>query len=202
MALITCNKCGKKISDTVSNCIHCGALIKETAEIENQKNEPLEDKNIISKIELPNFDELSEDHQIALENEFLKSDKRALKYKRKGVEMKKYATLAFWLLLIGRLLLLLQKYVIQKFFNGEVYKQEFIDLSEKFILMFVFIWIASIVMCLYTVFSYKSKLKKHIYNKKFQNWLKEKKNIKFTPSLISEKDRIMFEQIDINTMNC
>ena len=37
MALIVCKGCGKKISDTVEKCIHCGTPTLEPAPIEEEK---------------------------------------------------------------------------------------------------------------------------------------------------------------------
>ena len=33
MALIVCKKCGKKVSDTLDKCIHCGAPLTDDAEL-------------------------------------------------------------------------------------------------------------------------------------------------------------------------
>ena len=47
MALIKCSKCGKKISNKASKCIHCGCPIKEKKETNNKKSNTLSNKTIV-----------------------------------------------------------------------------------------------------------------------------------------------------------
>ena len=148
---------------------------------------------------LPVYNELNEAHQTKLENEFLSTDKFAKKYRRKGVEGKRYATIALNILLIGSILMALQSFALEKLFGGVVYNQKYLDISEYFLYPLVFIWILSIVMCLYSLFSFRKRRNKQLYAKKFQKWLKSEKSIIFKPNFISELDRIMFEEIDIET---
>ena len=39
MALITCPECGREVSDTVNQCIHCGFMLKRKARVESELRE-------------------------------------------------------------------------------------------------------------------------------------------------------------------
>lgn len=39
MALITCPECGREVSDTVNQCIHCGYILKRKARVESELKE-------------------------------------------------------------------------------------------------------------------------------------------------------------------
>lgn len=223
MALMQCSNCGGKVSDTVANCIHCGAPIKKTEQVdindnirqkesvtetekpkanEPEINNPEKKKPVNKKpeVKLSPYSKLSDEKKIALENEFLKTDKRARRYRRKGVEKGKYLSITFWILVFARLLLAAQSYVVENYFGGEIFNQQYIEYSYYCLGALAVIWIASFIMGLYCAISYRGVIKKHTYNKKFQKWLRDKKKIEYVPNLIDERDRQIFEQIDLNTM--
>ena len=154
MALIICKKCGKNISDTSTRCIHCGTPIKDEAETLKVES-PAKPKNetLTPSKKLANFHKLSEDQQVALENEFLKSDKSARKYRRKGIEIGKFAWLTILLFPIGRGLVILQTNIKNKYFNGQVFRQDCIDFSQHFLVALVFVLLFSFVMTLTISFS-------------------------------------------------
>ena len=76
MAIIICKKCGKRVSDTVDVCIHCGQNPKEEI---IEKIEEVPTKEIPEKKTVEYYD-LSEREQIRLEAEFAQQDKSAKKY--------------------------------------------------------------------------------------------------------------------------
>ena len=199
MALITCKNCGKKISDTVEKCIHCGATtkepdVKETSISKEQNSEANEAGKTV-------FNKLSEKEQIKLENEFLKFDKKARIYRRKIFEAKRFALLVFLIPLITRVLSAGQKGAIEKLFEGKIYDPKMLDLSEKCLIPLIAVLLMSIVLCIYSATTYKKRENKQLYAKKFQRWLKEEKNIVYKPNFISEKDRVVFEEINLDTTN-
>ena len=108
MALITCEKCGKKYSDTISVCIHCGhnpaeavekadKIIKDESNIQATVNEATKSPSPIpethkkdeqpqkSSVRQPaiNFNKLSLKERERLENEFLVNQPKRLKYEKK-----------------------------------------------------------------------------------------------------------------------
>lgn len=197
MAIIVCKNCGKKVSDTVDTCIHCGhnpneevvetveqAVVKETQE------EKTEEKTI-------DFNELSNEEQLKLETEFLKEDKWAKKYMRNRIELSSYAKPIFlYPILLYIVLRLLHS------FTDIFYEANVINKDAEFIAIVSGIGLATVCI---TMFAY-SILKKvynvviharYIYYRKLQKWLYEKKNISFFPKLRTLRQKALFESIII-----
>ncbi|MBQ7362997.1 MAG: hypothetical protein IJW48_00960 [Clostridia bacterium] len=101
MALIICEKCGKKFSDSLSACIHCGHdpsvkisedTLRPTSEPENNIIQEKQTEVVSKTLEAPedggeskkivNFNLLFEDEQDALEKEFLLENPVILKHKK------------------------------------------------------------------------------------------------------------------------
>ena len=204
MALITCKNCGKNISDTTEHCIHCGAPTKETY-FENQtfENQTFEntyyqqDTQPQPKISL--FDNFSDKKKAALESEFLKSNVQIMKYRRKGVEKRTFRLVFcyMWVLIIAGALL--PKLLANKFYNGEIYKPEFIEYSIYFIFGFAVVALVSLITSIYLAISYSDKVKKAAYQKFFQEWLLKEKNIVYYPNFIKNEEQQLFDQIDTQT---
>ena len=208
MALITCKYCGKSISDTTNKCIHCGGEVKTNPTLEN--NVTNEDAKFASTHATPEtknssndkkvqFDKLGKNYQVDLEEEFMNSNKSLFKYRRKGIEIKKFGEIAMWLLLLPRVLLVIQSYVAKKFFNGVIYDQIWIERSYQFAIAIAFVWIVSLIMLFYSGISYRNKVKKIAYKKLFQKWLLEERQIVYYPNLTTNKEQQIFDNIDINT---
>ena len=190
MALINCKKCGKTVSDTVLNCIHCGAPLKE---------EPNAEQETSKKDVFPLFTDLSDTERTAIENEFLSSDKKSMRYRQRCAEKSKFGTLSLLLFVLGRVLLYAQDYVLNNLFT--VYNPEFIDLSEKLLVGIVILWAVTDAIAIYLAIVAKSRVKKQLYKKKLQRWILINKNMDYTPKFLSEKDRLVFNSIDLDTMN-
>ena len=195
MALIICNHCGKKCSDTVDKCIHCGAATKDF--FTYHSDIVTEEKTNNEK--LTKYENLPKEEKTKLEMEFLKSNPTALKYRRKGLEIKKFGSLAFWLILIGQILLLVQEYTLNTFFDGIVYNEMLLETSYYFLGGILIVWIVSFVFLIYLAISYKNKINRLMYLKKFKIFLLEEKEIDFTPNILTNKDKDIFEQIDLTT---
>lgn len=205
MALITCKYCGRNISDTTDTCIHCGGKVNENIilEKESSQNAPTvksttesKENKVLSEENGTRFKKLSEKCQIDLEEEFLKSNKKILRYRRKGLEIKKFGAIPLYSLLLGRLLYLAQNYVTNNYFNGTVYDQKWIAASSQFLVLLVLTMLFSLIMLIYSAISYRNKVKKIAYQKFFQKWLREEKQIIYHPNLISNKEKQIFDDID------
>ena len=199
MALTTCKRCGKKISNTVASCIHCGASteLPITKETEREEDFVVNDESDLFEALLPQFNELQARQQKKLENEFLKADKKMKRYRRKGVEGKKYGALAIGGLFISRILLVLQKLAIEKVFEGAIYNPDAITKSEQALVPILAVWVFSIVMCFYSLSVFRKRRNKMLYAKKFQKWLWDEKTIIYKPNFITEKDKKVFEDIKL-----
>ena len=196
MALIICKSCGKKVSDTVDVCIHCGQNPKE--EIVEKVEEPtVQEPPAQKKAE---YYDLSEREQIALEAEFAKQDKSAKKYLLDAFELSSfmkpilfYPILAF--VLVRGLFTLAEMFDI---LNTETANETLSGVAAVS-------GIGLIVLCA-CMFIYG--LVKKIYNritnayliylKKFQKWLKENKDIDFYPELEKARQKAFFESINID----
>ena len=81
MAIMICKNCGKKVSDTVEVCIHCGKDPRtEPAMVVAEPIKKEEPEKVQQEIELEDespvdFFQLDEEEQLKLESEFLKEDK-------------------------------------------------------------------------------------------------------------------------------
>ena len=196
MALIICKQCGKKCSDTVDKCIHCGAATKDFSDLP-----PVPVVEEVIKKNLPRYEKMPVEQQIMLEMEFLNSDPAALKYRRSGLEIKKFGFIASWLFFAGQILLLVQQYVLNTFFNGIVYNEKMFEISYYFLAGIVILWIVSFVWVIYLAISYRNKIRRLTYLKKFKNFLLEEKEIDFSPNILTNKEKDIFEQIELNTSN-
>lgn len=198
MALICCNKCGKKISDTAHSCVHCGAPLEDNI-TQEETTVSQENAHYLYEIVLPQFGALPEDQQIALENEFLKSDKRARNFYRKTIEYKKFFLIFFIILPVFSVLLKIQEKIVGSFEDSAAYNQTMIDIAETFALLSVFIWVFTAAVEIYYIIVLRNKFKQLAYSKKLQKWLREEKAIIYDPIFDTEKEKNMFEQIDADS---
>ena len=102
MALIICKHCGKKISDTTSTCIHCGKSLKDEPVVTSPP--PVEIKT--KDPERKSFETLNQSTRHALEQEFLKANKKAFKFKRREMEFEKFSAVSSKSATTGILLIL------------------------------------------------------------------------------------------------
>ncbi len=206
MALIICEKCGKKISDTVPKCIHCGAVVKKetndrTCSQKEEVKKPLE-KNV-AKVQLKaQYFSLDSSTQNKLEKEFLAQDKKAMKFKRKEIEFKKFSALGNFALyasafcILGIRVLLTKVLGVTEFFNAEYAG---IGAAGLFVTLGLGILISIFSFVGKTIFNRSTK--KYIYMKKFQRWLKRDKDIDYDPIFVTNSEKSIFDQIDLNTMD-
>ena len=107
MALIECSRCGKKITDTAENCIHCGAPthILDSDDKSTCINDQCISENAGESDCLPSYNSFGEDYKLELEREFLKSDVRAMKYRRRRAENIHFFLIFCWIITINLILI-------------------------------------------------------------------------------------------------
>ena len=205
MGLIVCKNCGKRISDTVDDCIHCGAPINDKPfDKENAPSSPTIESAPPSP-ETPRkkvFTHLGLKKRLELEMEFLESDKWAKRYQRDRNEMGEFGSaifVTFGLFMcigfVGRTIL--TKLNMISISNSPPYLIEFsisfIALGALLIGMFIY----SIVKRIY----YRSINAKYVYMKKFQRWLNNEKNIEYFPPLKTIRQQMLFDNIDLDKLS-
>lgn len=211
MALITCRNCGKNISDTTDHCIHCGAPTKETyfenqtfesttyQENYQQDNTQYYQQDTQPKPKISLFDNFSDNKKADLESEFLKSNAQIMKYRRKGVEKRTFGLMFCYMCVLIMTCGILPKILANKFYDGVIYKPEFIEYSVYFIFGFAVVALVSLIASIYSAISYNDKVKKAAYQKFFQEWLAKEKNITYYPNFIKIEEQQLFDQIDTRT---
>ncbi len=207
MALIVCKNCGKNISDTTENCIHCGTPVKESLEqsvLETEENtekaEAVEVKEAKKeeKSTRKNYLFLSDDEQVKLEEEFWEYDKEAFEWYRK-IYRKKYMDIPLMLISVVALA------------ACGLFMNLFVDFSSKFSMTFgvlgtILCFLAAVTGFVLVGFGTsisaftrkKERRQQFIYQKRFQRWLREKKNLDFMPTVFRNGEESIFESVDID----
>ena len=219
MALIICKYCGKKVSDTVKTCIHCGAQLSEetdrhlssdTKEFFSFDDDDCESVSANSDIEsvtnddnktennkkLINFNTFDEKQKTLLEKEFLKTDKWAMKYRRNKEESEDYLDV----FITGVLLFAIYVWCTIKFkFDSLTVINPNLDKIALFLLI-----AAGAISGFAIIYFFVSKIiyavsdKKYIYIWRFQKWLREEKSIEYTPPFLSVKEKAKFIKMSEN----
>ena len=201
MALIVCKKCGKKISDTVENCIHCGASISEEKDIFTE-SDTVSDKadlkaNSTQQDKIIDYDSFNEEDKIKLESEFLSSDKWAAKFRRTKIELPKFRAvliLPLWGFLGWGLF---YKYYIA---NQTVYDVNKATASAILIVALFAVSLISLIATHIVGKVHKKSVNRYIYMKKYQQWLLNEKKISFIPTFVKTEEKIIFDNINIDNM--
>lgn len=196
MALVVCKKCNRTFSDTRNACIHCGALLNE----EKEESKYKQIKNLIS---LDNFDN---SEQIQLEQEFLKNNKGAYKYKQ-STTFDKFATFTIIFSIVFFIVYFaLMIYVSVADMEGVTwYDENNVDDTLAFVslgcavlsVLTTILW--RVIEAVIILFN-KESIKKYIYLKQFQKWLLEEKNIEYEPVFKKDWQREKFDKIDLTSM--
>ena len=206
MALIVCENCGRKISDTCLRCIHCGKEIEtdqsnnapqDIKENSNSSHNTTEENDVVIQEDNNNFSSLTEKEKGLLEEEFRKSDKWAERYVRKTTEFVKFRKM-FYHLLISLIILI----AVARLFIGEKgLLLEYLIVNFSFLLVSLVCFVALFIICLgmflYGVIGpicFMVTLKKYVYLKKFILWLSQEKNIKYAPVFTYKSERRKFEK--------
>ena len=196
MALIVCKNCGKKISDSVDKCIHCGFLRSEiTEEIKNE----IPKGNAIEK-EKPqkDFFYYNKEEKAVLEKQFINSDKWAWKYRRKQDSFKKITVLT-----VGWVNLAFGVHFVIALASPSLFTftTETAWTAAVSVLLIGILWIASmIILVINSVLSkiHKGSINSIIYHKKFQKWLYENHEISYKPIFGKKKHQEQFESLNLD----
>lgn len=192
MAIIICNSCGKKVSDTVDVCIHCGQNPKE----ETVKTDERASAEETSKAVTIDFNKLSDEEKKKLEIEFLKEDNWSKKYMRNRFELLSYAKPIFFYPILLFIIFRLLSTFTDIFIGADVVNKgatviaavSGIGLTVVCCAMFVY----SILKRIYNFVTHA----RYIYYRRLQKWLNEK-NIYFFPELQTLRQKALFESIII-----
>ncbi|MBR2965516.1 MAG: zinc ribbon domain-containing protein [Clostridia bacterium] len=203
MALIECSRCGKKISDTTDTCIHCGASTKplnfdETSSFQNEQygNESSNESTC-----LPDFDSFGDDCKTELEKEFLKTDVRAMKYRRRRAEIGQFFRIFCWIVSANFIISIFLTEVSSQIIGNTVYYKTLDKLSEYLFVALIVLALSCLIYAIVTPIVMKISVKRYVYMKKFQKWLREEKKIDYTPPLMKIKQKNIFDSIDLETFN-
>ncbi len=187
MALITCQKCGKQISDTAKACIHCGfSLVRE-------------EKKETAAREIIDYNKLSLDDKNVLRTEFLKKNPAYEVCEKKRERFLMFINVSFCSGVISLFLF------VCLWGGGFIYHQVTKEDTPVFILIIMLVlFVSAIISSIANILQRKVFYKKHrhnelIINKNMRKWLKEEKNVSYTLlfSPKQRKDKDFFESIDI-----
>ena len=207
MALIICNNCGKKISDTTNECIHCGAKIgvgfyEQNEKLNNTKKADINESNSEESDMIYKYYSLSFEKQERLENDFLEFDKQAAEWQEKASIVAKFLKIAKVFLILAAVafsvLTLLAK----------ILPEGVIDLNNERASICLASGIigyaveGAICLIIIVVCSIMNKLrydkkKQYVYYRRFSKWLEEK-NVIFDIKFLSESDKRMYDKIDLD----
>ncbi len=203
MALIVCKHCGQKISDTVEMCIHCGALISGEPFVQKEESEDADtlDRNKEEKTAQYDYEKYNEDIRIQLEQQFLTTDKWARSFRRKGVEIQKFKSLFSWGIILPVLIVLAVRYCYSNVFKESFYNEIPLGIAGMGAILLFTVSLILTVVLFFVGMVYKRSLNKYIYMKKYQRWLLEEKNVRYTPVFLDKKSKEKFEKLDIDNIN-
>lgn len=186
MALITCPKCGKQISDTAKACIHCGfSLVKE-------------EKKETAAREIIDYNKLSFDDKNVLKREFYKKypvyeecEKRRERF-LKFINFTCVAYVVFVFLFAGF------------WIGGMIYHQASKEDAPVFVIVIMLVSLAlTLIFLSANILQRKVFYKKHRHNeliimKKMQKWLKEEKGVSYKVFFSAKQanDKVFFDNVD------
>lgn len=183
MALIVCPKCGKNVSDTTEKCFHCGFNLVTRSE---------------APVVLQRYNRLPVSEQNKLRSEYYKLNPEYESFDR---QHKKFIKITNIIYIIGAICGLI---AFCFYFGSKIYRlvnNTNITWTLISILIFVVLEIGTILT---SFIMRKVPYKRYRYNnliieKKFQKWLKDKKNIEYVVTFKEKqkKDKEFFDQIDI-----
>ena len=202
MALIVCKKCGKRVSDTAEKCIHCGASLTDNDDAVKQEKETIS-KNIDeqSDLKIPEYSSYDDDDKIRLENEFLKSDRWAKKFRRMGIELGKFKSLFLEVMFAFVAYVGICRYCYNNVFNKTIYNEKIMAYSIVIISFLFVICFALLIATSIMGIVHKRSVKKYIYMKKYQRWLLKEKGISYTPLFVELKEKAIFDNVNLDKIN-
>lgn len=200
MALINCSKCGKKVSDKAEKCIHCGATLKEE-KVELLKKEEKQVTKVENKKNVIKFFSLNRENQTRLEQEFISTDVKLMKFKRREIELVKFSHLGNCFINFGFFCFLGLSLIITFLLNGEIYRANIVSIGGILLLVSMGLGVLIKIYNLISKIMIKTSSKKLIYLKKFEKWLKDNKEIEYSTVAMTSREKEIFEKIDLEITN-
>lgn len=194
MALIVCKNCGKKISDTVEKCVHCGALQKETIVEKSEKStSPKKD-----------FFYYSKEEKAVLEKQFIKSDEWAFYYKNKEETFKRIKSLIGLITKAFFVYFIVMSVLMPKSPDAEPILLRDTEPALLGFMILAVAWILSMIVLI--IISILSKIQREsidriIYHKKFQKWLYENHGITYEPIFDKDTQQKKFDNYNIEELS-
>ena len=192
MALIVCKKCGKNISDKSEKCIHCGQPLKEITESKEV------DKAAKALENMPKFNALNGVTRRKLELEFIKTDKWAYVYRRRGVEIPKLGKFALAMPVFLAAGVAAVTIVAESVNNGFVLTPWLEKASFVFYALSASMMAVAILLLIYNRIQYSNAINRMTYHKKMQAWLRDVKKINYQPSFRTENEKYIFDEIELD----
>ena len=192
MALIVCKKCGKNISDKSEKCIHCGQPLKEITESKEV------DKAAKALENMPKFNALNGVTRRKLELEFIKTDKWAYVYRRRGVEIPKLGKFALAMPVFLAAGVAAVTIVAESVNNGFVLTPWLEKASFVFYALSASMMAVAILLLIYNRIQYGNAINRMTYHKKMQAWLRDVKKVNYQPSFRTEREKCLFDEIEID----
>ena len=192
MALIVCKKCGKNISDKSEKCIHCGQPLKEITESKEV------DKAAKALENMPKFNAINGVTRRKLELEFIKTDKWAYVYRRRGVEIPKLGKFALAMPVFLAAGVAAVTIVAESVNNGFVLTPWLEKASFVFYALSASMMAVAILLLIYNRIQYGNAINRMTYHKKMQAWLRDVKKINYQPSFRTEREKCLFDEIEID----
>ncbi len=183
MALITCPKCGKQISNTAEKCIHCGYNLHSSSE---------------TQPELKQYYGLSAAEQKALRAEFYKTDTAYAECDRRAEKRGNLINISFYINVISDFVWI-SLIVIVRIYQAATNKEA----TVFGVIAAIFLLLAAVSLIANCVLRFTFRKCRHnqlIIEKRFQKWLKVEKAISYKVQLTSEqkKDKAFFDEIDVD----
>ena len=193
MALIVCKKCGKNISDKSEKCIHCGQPLNETEPVTERVS-----NNEKAIANMHKFSTLSNVEKRMLELEFIKTDKWAYVYRRCGVEIPKLGKFALAMPVFLAAGVAAVTIVAESVNNGFVLTPWLEKASFVFYALSASMMAVAILLLIYNRIQYGNAINRMTYHKKMQAWLRDVKKINYQPSFRTEREKCLFDEIEID----
>jgi len=199
MALIICNECGKKVSDSAKTCIHCGAPLTEKETIANTSiPEKKEEATGTAQAadEMVSFKSLGKKKQEELVHTFWEEDPIAKGYQKKRCILESIPFVCGGFIFLPTLLFFALPLLLKLKTQDE--KMIIISLSAIGV-CFVLLVLSLIVTSIIKKLTLDQKLKKYTYEKRFHLWAKTR-NVDYYPVFAKESEKALFEQINVDTI--
>lgn len=205
MALITCRRCGKKISDSTECCIHCGESIVEEAPEEVR----VEPETVVVEETAPTpeprmaFSLLDEDTRDTLEAEFIHQSRWAKKYLRAKKESGKFISWGFIPLILtlvlgrvaGWILKAMQPDIVDRLMDMDVLHPWLERLSIAFLILYFVLFLGMVIYGIATKIWLLASHSRLVYMKKFGQWIEREKGISYEAPLVYENEKELYDSI-------